>query len=153
MVFEARLLPPGPAVKGIKELTGHLEYSVAGASKEVDLGFNELKANVAGTELGAQITSIKEGWKKDGSQELELKLKISKDLLKAVYLVAGDTKTELNQRGSSSGGNTCTISYESKTVFPAKGRLVADIYDDLKTFHAPFKLENFSLLGVPLDAT
>ena len=73
-LLEAELKAPGPGVKGLKELSGHLQYSVAGGTKEIDLGFTELTAKAKGTELGAQIESIEEGWKKDGSQQMQLKL-------------------------------------------------------------------------------
>ena len=152
VLLEAELKAPGAGVKGLKELSGHLQYSVAGGTKEIDLGFTELTAKAKGTELGAQIESIEAGWKKDGSQQMQLKLKIDKDALKAVHLVVGETKTELKQNGYGGGMGSFTFTYESKTAFPAKGRLVAEIYDQLQTFDVPFKLENISLLGAPLNA-
>jgi len=151
VVLEAELLLPGPGVKGLKELSGHLQYHVASTTKEVDLGFTELKAEAKGTELGAQIESIKEGWQKNGSQQMELKLKTSKDALKAVYLVESDTKTELKQRGYGGGGNSFVFTYEYKTTFPVNGKLVAEVYDQMQTFNAAFKLENISLLGAPMS--
>jgi len=151
VVFDVELLPPPPQVKGIKELSGHLQYRVGGGTKEIDLGFDELKPQSAGSQLGARIDSIKDGWKKDGSQELELKLKMDPAALKSIQLVIGDTKIELNRRGYSSSGTSYSGTYESKTAFPPKCRLVAEVYDDLKTFDSPFKLENFSLLGTPLS--
>ncbi|MEY4385773.1 MAG: hypothetical protein RLY20_1056 [Verrucomicrobiota bacterium] len=150
-VLEVELNPPGPGVKGLKELSGHLEYSVAGGSKEVDLGFTELKADAQGGELGAKIQSIKDGWQK-GTQQLELKLKVNKDALKAVYLVVDGNKTELDQRGWGGGGNSYTFTYEIKGTFPANGKLVAEVFDQLQTFTVPFKLENITLLGAPMPA-
>lgn len=150
VLFEAKLSPPGPGVKGLKELSGHLQYSVASATKEIDLGFTEVKAGASGTELGAKIESIGEGWKKDGSQQLELKLKIKKEGLKAVWLKAANDKVLLVQRGYSGGGNSYSFTFESKTAFPADAHLIAEIYDQLQTYNVPFKLENLSLLGAPL---
>lgn len=151
-LLEMELKLPAVGVKGLKELSGTLEYQVASATKEVDLGFTELKANAKGTELGAQIKSIKEGWNKDGSQQMELKLNLKKDSLKAVWLGADGAKTELKQNGYGGGGNTYTFTYESKTAFPANGKLVAEVYDQMQTFTTTFKLENISLLGTPLNA-
>lgn len=150
-VLEAELLPPGAGVKGLKELSGHLEYSVAGGSKEVDLGFTELKAEAQGAELGAKIVSLKDGWQK-GTQQLELKLKLNKDSLKAMHLVVDGNKTELNQRGWGGGGNNFTFTYEIKGAFPANGKLVAEVFDQMQTFTVPFKLENITLLGTPMRA-
>lgn len=152
VLLEAELMAPGAGVRALKELSGHLQYKVAGGTKEIDLGIEELKADAKGTELGVQIKSIKEGWLKDGSQQMELKLKIEKEALKAMHLVVGDAKTELKQNGYGGAMGSYTYTYESKTVFPAKARLVAEVYDRLQTFDASFKLENISLLGTPVNA-
>jgi len=151
VLLEAELKAPGPGVKGLKELSGHLQYNVAGSAKEIDLGFTDLTAKAKGMELGAQIESIEDGWQKNGSQQMHLKLKTDKDALKAVYLIVGDEKTELKQNGYSGGMGSFTFTYELKTAFPAKGRLVAEVYDQLQTFDVPFKLENISLLGASLN--
>jgi hypothetical protein len=45
-----------------------------------------------------------------------------------------------------------TIADEFPAGLPANGRLVAEVYDQLQTFEAPFKLENISLLGASLSA-
>lgn len=150
-LIEVELKLPAPGVKGLKELSAQLQYQVASTTKEVDLGFTEIKANAKGTELGAQIRGIKEGWNKDGSQQLDLRLNLSRESLKAVRLVANGTTTELERRGYSGGGNSYTFTYESKTAFPAQGKLVAEVYDQLQTFETSFKLENISLLGVPVS--
>lgn len=152
VLLEATLQLPGAGVKGLKELSGHLQYSVAGSAKEIDLGFTGLKADARGTQLGAEIKSIQEGWNKDGSEQMQIKLNTSKDSLKALYLVVGDTKTELSQNGYGGGGNTYTFTYQSKTAFPANGRLVAELYDEVKLFDVPLVLENISLLGTPMAA-
>ena len=150
-LIEAELKLPAPGVKGLKELSGTLEYQVASATKEVTLGFTNLQVGAKGAELGAQIKSIKEGWNKDGSQQMELKLNLKKDNLKAVWLVIDGAKTELKQSGYGGGGNSYTFTYESKTAFPANGKLVAEVYDQMQTFTTTFKLENISLLGTPLN--
>jgi hypothetical protein len=150
-LIEVELKLPAPGVKGLRELSAQLQYQVASTTKEVDLGFTEIKANAKGSELGAQIRGIKEGWNKDGSQQLDLRLNLSHESLKAVRLVVNGTTTELERRGYSGGGNTYTFTYESKTTFPAQGKLVAEIYDQLQTFETSFKLENISLFGVPVS--
>lgn len=146
-IFELRLKVPGAGVKGLKELAGRLYYNVASGTRDVDLGFEELKAGAAGTELGARIESIKEGWRKDGSQMMGLKLNTNPDGIKSLSLVVDGVKTPLEQNGYGGGGHSYTFTYLSKQAFPAKGRLVAEVYDKLQTFETPFKLENISLLG------
>ena len=152
VLLEATLELPGPNVKGLKELSGHVQYRVASSTKEMDLGFAEFKPDVKGSELGAEIKSIKEGWKKDGTMEMELKLNVSKEALKAVYLVVDGAREELNRRGYSGWANNYTFTYESKTGFPANGRVVAEIYDSLQPYDVTFKLENISLMGAPVGA-
>lgn len=151
VLLEAELKLPAVSVQGLKELTGHLQYRVANSTKEIELGFKELTANAEGTALGAQIESIKAGGDGDGAQLLDLQLKINPDTLKVLYLVVGKAKTELKKHGYSGFDNSYTYTYESEKGFPAKSRLVAEIYDQLQTFDVPFKLENITLLGAPLN--
>lgn len=73
---------PGPAVKSIREVSGTLQYRVAGATKEVDLGFKSLDVGSTGKQLGASLEEITPGWEK-GAQRMELKLRLKKTDLKA----------------------------------------------------------------------
>jgi hypothetical protein len=139
-------------VKGLKELSGQVQYKVSGGTKEIDLGLGELTAGATGTNLDARIESIKEGWQKNGSQAMVLHLKTNPDGLKSMSLVVDGTKTELRQNGYGGGMNSYNFTYECKTNFPANGRLVAEVYDKMQTFEAPFKLENLTLLGTSMDA-
>ena len=149
---EVELKLPGTAVKGIREVSGHLQYKVAGPMKELELGFPKLAAGAKAKELGAEIESIKAGGEGDKAQTMELKLEIEPDALKVLYLMVGKTKTELKQRGYGGGNGTYTYTYESETGYPAKSRLVAEVYDQQQTFDVPFKLENITLLGEPAEA-
>lgn len=150
VMFAVELKMPSPAVKGLKEISGTLQYRVSGASKEIDLGLKSLKAGTKGTELGASIEEIKEGWKKDGSQAMELRIRLEPDDLKSVNLVVDGVRTPLERRGSSSSGGITTFTFESKTAFPETGTIVVEIHDKVQTFDAPFKIENLSLLGTPM---
>jgi hypothetical protein len=149
VLFEAELGLPAAGVKGLKELSGHLHYSVASGTREIDLGFDELKPGASGTELGAEIRAIEGGWSKDGSQQMQLKLNVREENLRSVCVVVDGARTALERRGYSGGGDSYTFTLESKRAFPAKGRLVAEIFDKVQTFEAPFKLENITLLGEP----
>jgi hypothetical protein len=152
VLFEVELKAPGAAVKGIREVSGHLQYKVAGPTKELELALPKLVAGAKAKELSAEIESIKAGGDGDKAQTMELKLAIEPDALRAIYLEAGKTKTELKQRGYGGGNGTYTFTYESETGFPAKSRLVAEIYDRQQTFDVPFKLENITLLGEQVEA-
>jgi hypothetical protein len=146
-VIEVALKVPGPGVKGLKEVSGHLQYEVSGGTKEVDLGLENLKSGAIGTALGARIDSIKEGWQKNGSQQMELKLNLQPSAMKSMALVANGVRTELRQSGYSGGGSSYTFTYELKEALPEKGQLVAEVYDKMQTFNTTFKVENITLLG------
>ena len=150
VMFDIELKRPAPAAKGIKEITGTLQYRVSGGAKEVDLGLKSLKVGSKGTEFGASIEEIKEGWSKDGSQEMKLKLKLDPDNLKSTSLVVDGVKTEIDRNGYSSSGGITTFTFKSKTAYPENGSIVVELYDKVQTFDAPFKIENLSLLGMPL---
>ena len=147
VLFDVSLKLPPAGATGIKEISGTLQYRVAGKTKEVDLGLTSLKSGAKGTSHGAEIGKIKEGWKKDGSQEMELKLKIDHDDLKSASLVVDDVKTPLEQRGYSGSNNSTTFTFSYKEAFPEKGSIVIELHDEIKTFDVPFKLENLTLLG------
>jgi hypothetical protein len=146
VVIDARMKAPGAGVTGVKELSGHLHYTVAAEIQETDLGFAEFAADTKGQALGAEIKSI--GAKSDdGAQQIQLHLKLEPDSIKALYLVNGSEKTELNRNGYSGFDDEYTYTYTSETGFPANSRLIAEVYGNLQTFEATFKLENLTLLG------
>jgi hypothetical protein len=152
VMFTVELQRPAPSITGIKEISGTLQYRVSGGVKEIDLGLESLKAGAKGTELAASIEGYKEGWQKDGSQDMQLKLRLDPDNLKAAYLVVDGVRTEIRRSGYSGMNGQTTFTFESKTAFPEKGSIVVVLYDQVQTFEVPFKIENLSLLGTPLDA-
>jgi hypothetical protein len=150
VLFEVRLQAPGKDVARLKELSGHLHYTTGGGTKEIDLGITELKPGAKGTEFGASIESIKEGWQHDGTQMLNLKFNLSNpSTIKSLTLLADGSKTVLEQSSSMSDGRTCTLGYPLPKGFSATARLSVQVYDNVQAFDVPFKLENISLLGVP----
>ena len=152
VLIEAELKAPGAGVRGLKELSGHLQYRAAGGTKEIELGFAKLAAKAKGKALDAQIESIAANGDGGKSQSMELQLAVHPDGLRALYVVTGGNRVELKQRGYSGSGEAFTYTYEAEAGFPAKSRLVAEVYDQLQTFDVPFKLENVTLLGEPIDA-
>ncbi len=149
-ILEFKLTPPGSAVKGLKELSGRVQYQVSSEAKEMDLGFAELKNGATGKSLGASIEAIRDG-SSEGSQEIDMHLETNPDGLKAMNLVADGKKTELRQSGYGGGNNSYTFTFESKQPFPANGKLVAEVYSKVQVFEAPFKLENLTLLGASAE--
>jgi hypothetical protein len=149
-IFEVPLKLPPPAATGIKEISGTLQYRVAAGTKTIDLGLKALKVGAQGTELGASIKDIKENVAKDGSQNIELKLRLSPDDLIAAALLVDGTKSELSRYSTSSMNGVTTFTFKAKSVVPEKGSIVVEIHDQIQTFESPFKLENLSLLGAPV---
>lgn len=145
-IFDVELKMPAPGVQGIKEIAGVLQYRVSMATKEVDLGELELKAGSKSGELGASIEEIKDGWK-EGTKEMSLKLKLKSTDLKAVHLVENGVRTELTKSGHGGGGNTTVFTFQIEGELPKKASLIVECYDEIRTYTAPFTLENLSLLG------
>ncbi len=151
VLFDVELKRPSPAATGVKELSGTLQYRVAGSTREVDLGLKSLKVGSKGAELGVSIEKIKDGWQKDGSQDIELKVKLEPDDVKSAYLVVDTVRTEIERNGYSSSGGITTFTFTSKTAIPEAGTIIVELYDKLQTFDVPFKIEDISLLGMPLE--
>ena len=149
-LFDIDLKLPPRGVSGILEISGTLQYRVAGATKEIDPGIKELKAGAKGSELGAEIIAIKEGWNKNGSQALELKLKIPPRDLKAVHLVVDGVKSELAPGGYSGSDSSATFTLQHDAPIPENAGILIELHDQVKTHEAPFLLENLSLLGEPI---
>jgi hypothetical protein len=151
VVFEIDLRSPGKAVKSIREISGTVQYTVSSGTKEVGLGLASLKAGESGKELGAKIKSIKDGWNKDGSKNIEIELEVEKETLKEMVMVEGTKRTVLDRRGyMSSGSGPTTFTFEAKNGVPENAKLIAVLHDGVETYDIPFKLENISLLGAPL---
>jgi hypothetical protein len=147
VIFEINLKLPGPRVTGIKEISGILQYRVAGGTKEVDLGLTSLKTGIKGTSLGASIEKLDEV--EEGSHRMELKVKLEPNELKAAYLVADGGRSELRRNGYSSSNGITTFNFDSTVPYPEHGTVVLELQDKLQTFNAPFRIENLSVLGIP----
>ena len=148
--FDVKLkMPPAPS-KGLKEVSGVLTYLVGGKTKETDLGFDELKAGAEGK--GAKITKIEEvTGSGEPQQTLEVQIEMSGDLVESVVVKdSSGAELKTSDGGSWSSGNETSKSLTIKGKFPAKGRIVARVYDDLKEYEIPFKIENVDLLGRPI---
>jgi hypothetical protein len=150
IIFDVQLSLPGPKVAGIKEVTGSIQYMVADKTKDVDLGISDFKKGSKGKEFGAQIEKIEAGFQ-EGKQALELKLNLSRDAVESVsFFDAAGKKLNAEQSGYSSSGGESTLNYQVTGKFPPKGKIVARVYDEPKTYDAPFTISNIDLLGRPM---
>jgi hypothetical protein len=151
VLFEVKVTAPSAEAKGFKEIAGTLQYTVGSGTTNVDLGITELKAGAQGTALGASIKEIKASFGSKGGQDLLLDLNLAPTEIIALTLVATDgTETVLKQNGYGGNGRKYSMTFQSKTDFPATGRLVAKLHAEVKHFEIPFKLTSLNLLGQPL---
>ncbi|HYF01402.1 MAG TPA: hypothetical protein VEJ18_20940 [Planctomycetota bacterium] len=142
-VFDVNLRLPKPDAKGVKTLTGTLTYVVGGRTKDVDLGLGTWTAGAQGKELGASIGSVEE-------TEIEVKLAAERDTIESLLFFDEQGKPlEARAAGSMWGGRSTTLTYRLGAKAPAKGRIVARVYDDLQSFKAAFAIQDVDLLGRP----
>lgn len=148
--FDVTFKVPAAGARGLKEISGTLTYLVGTKTKDVDLGFADLVQGAKGKELGAEIGDFSDQ-PFDKSQVIELKLTASRESVAGVeFFDAGGRKLDAKPAGSMWGGRSVTLSYSLKGKFPAQGRIVAKVWEDLQAHQVPFKIENVDLLGRPL---
>jgi hypothetical protein len=151
VMFEVNLQSPGPAVKGFKEISGSLTYSVGIGMTNVDLGITEIKAGAQGSQFNAEIKSIKPGFGANGGQNLGIKLQLAaQDIISLKAVGADGQEIVLKQNGYSSFNEIYTYIYHAKTELPDAARLIVQKYGEVKKYSIPFKLTNLTLLGQPI---
>lgn len=149
VMFDVKLELPPARAKGIREVSGVLTYLVGEKTKEVDLGLTEIKEGAIGKD--AKITKI-DGGRDEGHERLDITLTLPEDSIESFVVKDGAgavLPVKVVGWGLSWGKeSTRTLSIEGK--FPAKGRILVNVYEDLKEYEIPFKIENVDLLGRPL---
>lgn len=151
VVFDVNLVSPSDAVKGFKEVSGHIKYLVGEKTKKVDAGFAELAPGAAGKEFGATIKSIKPSpWEK-GTTNVELELAVKREAIKSVEVLnAAGQAMDAKLGNYSSNGKQTTLTIGIKSDVPKDGKIMVEMYEELQQVEAPFVLKNISLLGQPL---
>ena len=151
VMFEVNLQVTGTAVKGFKEISGSLTYSVGIGMTNVDLGITEIKAGAQGSQFNAEIKSIKPGFGANGGQNLGIKLQLAaQDIISLKAVGADGQEIVLKQNGYSSFNEIYTYIYHAKTELPDTARLIVQKYGEVKKYSIPFKLTNLTLLGQPI---
>jgi hypothetical protein len=150
-IFEVKLESPSDAALGFKEITGRITYLVGEKTKKMELGFAELADGAQGKELGAKLKSIKASQWEKGTTNVELQLNARREVVKAVEVLdAAGQSLGATIGGHSGFDNQTTVTLNLKAAPPKDGKIVVEMYDELKKFDAPFVLKNISLLGQPL---
>ncbi|MFH1683844.1 MAG: hypothetical protein ABIA67_03060 [Candidatus Margulisiibacteriota bacterium] len=141
--FDVKMNLPGEKVKGLKEVSGTLYYLVGGEAKKTDLGITTYKAAAKGKGYGAVI-------EENAGSFLILKMDLVPEKLKsAVFYDKDGQMLETYYSGYSSYGDVTKFQYSCDQGFPAKGRIVVEVYEDLKEYEIPFKITDITLLGKP----
>jgi len=152
VVFELKLSAPGLAVKGFKEISGNLRYTVGIGLTNIDLGLTEIQAGAQGSEFGALIESIKPRPGQNSGLNIKLKLQLDpKEIISLKTISADGQETVLRQTSYSGYNKNFTYTYGSKVELPPGARLVVQKYGEIKKYSIPFKLTNLTLLGQPIN--
>jgi hypothetical protein len=152
VVFELKLSPPGPAVKGFKEISGNLRYTVGVGITNVDLGITNIQAGAQGSEFGALIQSLKQALNQNRGPSFKLKIQLGpKEIISLKAISPDGQETVLRQMSYSGYNNNFTYNYGAKAELPPGTRLIVRKYGEIKKYSIPFKLTNLSLLGQPMN--
>lgn len=147
VTFDVALSLPSAKAAGLKEVSGTLTYTVAGKTVDVDLGIGAFQKGAKGKLHDAVIEKIETN---DDGAEVTLKLSLSADVLDSVdFYDEKGVKLQSSRQGYSSSGDESMIEFSVKGALPKKGKIVAKLFDDLKTYEAPFTIKDVDLLGRP----
>jgi hypothetical protein len=147
ITFEVPLALPGPRATGIREISGTLVYTVADKTVDVDLGIHVFAKGAKGKAHEAEIENAEAG---DQGGEVSLKIALGMDAIASIdFFDDKGVKLPSSRQGYSSSGDESTIQFAIKGKLPAKGKIVAKLYDEPKTYEAPFKVTDIDLLGRP----
>ena len=152
IVFDVNLNVPDKKVKGLKEVSGHLDCLIANSTEKVNLGFEKLAEGAKGKLHQAKITKLtkEKNWSDELVHVLEFQLKLSRYMIKNVMFQSADGSEIETKSGSTMyGDNSTTFEYNRKIPFPPDTRIVIEVYQNAQKQKVPFKLENLNLLGQP----
>ncbi|MFH1347453.1 MAG: hypothetical protein ABIH22_02060 [Candidatus Margulisiibacteriota bacterium] len=148
--FDVKMNLPGEKVKGLKEISGTLQYLVGDKAPQSDLGIIDFKVAAKGNKFGAVIESLEGSDYVEGQQTMGLRLDISPPQLKsATFYDKNGQVLDVRNTGYFSSGDVATFSFSCDQGFPAKGRIVVEVYEDLQKYEIPFKITDITLLGKP----
>ncbi len=151
VAWDVQLQSPSDKAKSFKEVSGVLTYVVGEKTKNVDLGLGEFKAGAKGSQFNARIEKLEDSQWQEGHQNLEIKLECQKDIIASFTLKdASGSVLATTDGGSYSMGEESSFTFTIKGTFPAKGQIIVNVYEDLKTYEIPFKVEKIDLLGKPI---
>lgn len=133
--------------RGLSVLAGRVVCLASRGSETVDLGFPELVAEAEGTSYGARLLRVEP----DAEEcQLELELQVARRRVLDAAIHVGDEVLPLEQRGYSSSGDQCSISYRLAAPLPADARCVVTLASELVRTQYAFELRDVDWFGRPL---
>ena len=148
VVFDVELLLPDRDTGSLEEVSGTLECLTASGSRELDLGIMDFEVGAKGKELGAVISSIEADPWQNNPTTLKLRLNLRPEEVNSVEFYAeDDTPLDIYRRGYAYINRTTTLEFSIKSKLPPKGRVVLNVFEELKKNIFPFKVTNISLTG------
>lgn len=131
----------------ITELTGEVICMAADGSEVVDLGFKKIAPDEEGTVHGAKVLKVGEHSYQDDKFEVEIRLELSRDMIKEVKFYDADgVEIEARQSGSSWSGKRVDFSFTLDAEPSPDMKVKADIYTEVKRIPVAFKIEDVLLL-------
>ncbi len=146
--FTLAMRAPKPGTRGLREISGSLVYVVASGTRTVNLQFPVLADGARGKEYKATLAVVRKG----GCQNITVQLALPCMMIKrlAVFDASGkqffmwDNSVSVSE---SPAKFSCSVSGKE---LPPSGRIVAEVYEGVKTTSLPFQLKDITLFGDPM---
>ncbi len=149
VVFEVPLVSPGADARGLSRVAGTLQYRVATSTEEVDIGIDSFVEGATGRRFGALVEEVGPRAWGDGNS-LTLRVERSADQIQeALFFRQDGTPIPVDRGSTMQMGGTSSLEFVTEGEFPATGRIVLKVFSDMKTYEAPFVLEDLDLMGQP----
>jgi len=149
VTFEARLAPPDDAACGLKELSGCVRYLKAAGVKAIDHGMMDFREGARSQSAGISIRSMRTPNWDPGYAHMDLSVDLLRGSVKEVRYYGPDgSPIKVSPAGATySQGRVLSVAFKTQGQFPANGRIVFDVLDDVTQHELPFRLANVSLTG------
>ncbi len=136
-------------VKTLKHLEGWFKYVTATKSKEIDLGMIRFKKGAKGNKLGAVIKSVATPSVYTGNLSIiGLSVDIPDYTVKSAHFYGEDgTELQIKRQGTSVEAGKVIINYATKQKLPKKGRIVLDVFQDIRRRKVAFR----RTVDIPLE--
>ncbi|MEM6884092.1 MAG: hypothetical protein AAF571_03615 [Verrucomicrobiota bacterium] len=153
VTFELDLKLPEKSSRGVKLLSGTLEYQTSASTMEIDLGLSSLATGTKSKELGAVIGEYsKEEWGGETRYMMTLDLQVPVGQIKEVrfFDAGGKQLTKVNPAGYSGFNDAVSMNFSSEAPFPDQGNIIVILHDGLQKYQIPFSVGPFDWLGLPV---